>query len=262
MHDMTVDLILERTPAETDIARSIDAALDTALLVMRSGGSTTTAEQCFTNMLSGAHTEGVSTVWRLDFVAAVHASANFVRPVGPIGVNLARVASAAAFSQRVRRGKMTTGEIEAELERLKDLPSPYNRWTGMAAAAAAGACFSQLPGGDWGSLAIALVAAGAGHFVRSLLQAKTMAAAPVTLISGLASTLIACTALRFGLSEVEPATLIASVIYLVPGLPLINGFIDMVSHRHLLVGVERIANAAYLFLVLAIAIAIARTVLL
>lgn len=71
------------------------------------------------------------------------------------------------------------------------------------------------------------------------------------------STCIAAVGLRLGLSQTAPATLIASVIYMVPGLPLINGFVDMVSHKYLFVGLERIANAAFLFLVLAIAIALA-----
>ena len=52
----------------------------------------------------------------------------------------------------------------------------------------------------------------------------------------------------------------ASVFYMVPGLPLINGFVDMVSHKYLVVGFERIMNAAFLFLILATAIAFAYTV--
>jgi uncharacterized membrane protein YjjP (DUF1212 family) len=74
------------------------------------------------------------------------------------------------------------------------------------------------------------------------------------------SACIACVGLRLGLSQTVPATLVASVIYMVPGLPLINGFVDMVSHRFLFVGLERIADAVFLFLVLAVAIALAYTV--
>jgi uncharacterized membrane protein YjjP (DUF1212 family) len=43
-------------------------------------------------------------------------------------------------------------------------------------------------------------------------------------------------------------------------LPLINGFVDLISHRHLVVGFERMLNAAFLFLVLAIAVAFAHTI--
>ena len=55
--------------------------------------------------------------------------------------------------------------------------------------------------------------------------------------------------------------MIASVVYLAPGSPLINGFVDVLSHKFLFVGIARIANAV-MFLVLAIAIALAYTVIL
>jgi uncharacterized membrane protein YjjP (DUF1212 family) len=71
---------------------------------------------------------------------------------------------------------------------------------------------------------------------------------------------VAAVGLRMGLSQAAPWTMIASVIYMVPGLPLINGFIDLLSHNFLLVGLERIANAVYIFLILAVAIAFASTV--
>jgi uncharacterized membrane protein YjjP (DUF1212 family) len=216
-------------PAERSVARSIEVALDAALIVMRNGGSTTSAEQSFANILKGARTEGVSSVWRLDFIAVRHAGSTIVRPIGSIGVNLARVSDVAALSERAASGKVTAVAMDAELERIGGLSSPYNRWIAALAAATAGAGFSQLPGGDWGSLGIAFIAAGTGQFTRSTLQARGLAVAPLMLLSGLWSALIACVGLRFGLSEVEAATLIASVIYLAPTLPLINGFIDMVS---------------------------------
>jgi len=63
--------------------------------------------------------------------------------------------------------------------------------------------------------------------------------------------------LRLGLTPAIGPTLIASVFFMVPGIPLINGFVDMVSYKHLLIGLERIANAAFLFLALAVAVAFA-----
>jgi uncharacterized membrane protein YjjP (DUF1212 family) len=96
--------------------------------------------------------------------------------------------------------------------------------------------------------------------LRSRLQARKLAMAPVTLVCGVLSACIAGLGLRLGLSQTVPATLIASVIYMVPGLPLINGFVDVISYRHLFVGLERIANAAFLLVVLTIAIVFAYAV--
>ncbi len=243
-----------------EIRRPLEIALDAALLVMRNGGSTVAAERSFSNILKGLGEQAVATVWRLDFVAASNADRSIVRSVGPIGVNLTRASEVALLGEGVAQGTIPLSALEAEVERIRNLPTPYNRWMTVAVAAGSGACFSQVAGGDWGSLAIAGLAAGAGQLLRGPLQAKRLATAPVTLICGLVSALVAAAGLRFGFSEVESATLIASVTYIVPGLPLINGFIDMVTHRHLVVGFERMLNAAFLFLVLALAIALARTI--
>lgn len=250
--------------AET--ARPVEAALDAALIVMRNGGSTDAVDGAFSDILKGFKKKGVSAIWRLDFVAVsgtgAHGLSTLVRPVGPIGVNLVRVAETVALARRVATGKIAPDALDAELTRIKGLPSPYSRWLLIAAAAVVAASFSRLLGGDWGSFAIAFVAAAAGQFFRPLLSAKGLAVATVTLIAALISAGIATAGLRLGYSQVAPATVISSVIYMVPGLPLINGFLDLVSHKYLLAGIERIANAAFLFLVLVVAVVLALTAIL
>jgi uncharacterized membrane protein YjjP (DUF1212 family) len=247
-----------------DTLQPVDMALEAALLIIRNGGSTVAAERSFYSILKGCRTAGVSVIWRLDFSAATRTvggrSSTVLRPVGTIGVNLTRASAVTVLAERVEHGTVALADFGAELERIKQLPSPYNRWVLLGAAACNAACFSQLAGGDWGSLGIAFVAVGAGQFLRSHLQARKFAVASVTLICGVLSALVASVGLRLDFSQVVPATLMASVIYMVPGLPLINGFVDMVSHRHLIVGVDRIMNAAFLFLILATAIAFAHTV--
>jgi len=254
---------LDNTSAE-DTIRPVEMALEAALLVMRNGGSTIAAHRSLTNILKGFHQQEVATIWRLDFIAATTRvagrSSTFLRTVGPVGVNLTRASAATVLAEGVEQGTVQLAGREGELEGIRRIPTPYTRWLMMLAAAFASGCFSQLPGGDWGSFGIASVAAGAGQYLRSDLFARKLAAAPVTLICGVLSALIASVGLRLGLSQVVPATLMASVIYMAPGLPLINGFVDIASHRYMVVGIDRILNAAYLFLILGIAIVFAHTV--
>jgi uncharacterized membrane protein YjjP (DUF1212 family) len=246
--------------------QAVDLALEAALVVLRNGGSTEAADRTFANILRGWKQSEAPTTWRLDFIATTGPesgqSATVIRPVGPIGVNLVRASEAEALGERVARGEVAAEAVSAEIARIGGLPSPYSRAVLVAAAGIAAACFSQLLGGDQGSLAVAAVAAGIGQFFRSLLQAGKLAVATVTLIVALVSACIAAVGLRLGFSQVAPATVIASVIYMVPGLPLINGFVDVVAHKYLLTGIERIANAAFLFLVLAVAIVLALTAIL
>jgi uncharacterized membrane protein YjjP (DUF1212 family) len=245
---------------------AVEVALDAAMQVMQNGGSTIAADRTFSNVLTGFKKQGALAVWRLDFIAVsadVGAdSSAAVRPVGPIGSNLSRASQAMHLAERLVGGNISTSELSVELERIKKLGSPYNRWLMIAAAACVSGFLSRIAGGDWGSFGIAVVAAAAGQFLRSLLPASKLTAGTTTLICGVVSALIGCFGLRLGFSATEPATLIASVFYMVPGLPLINGFIDMTSQKYLIVGMQRMLNAAFLFLILAIAIAFAITLVL
>ena len=247
-------------PADGTATDPVGAALDVALIVMRNGGPTVLVEQTFNNILQGFRKAGVSAAWRLDFVAVDDASdpgsSTVLRPVGTVGMNLARVAAAATLGTKVARGEIRPAAVAAEVGRINSLPNPYGRLTLIAAAAAAGAGYSQMFGPDWGALAIACVAAAVGQFLRSMLQARKLAPAPVTMVCGVLSASLALGGLRLGLSENAPIVLISSLIYMVPGLVMINGFFDVMSHRHLFVGLERIANAGFLFLILALAIAL------
>jgi uncharacterized membrane protein YjjP (DUF1212 family) len=247
--------------------RPIEIALDAALLVMRSGGSTPAAERSFSNLLKAWRQESESVVWRLDFVAASRTTESgpvtVLRGVGPIGVNLHRASEIAVLADRAAKGEVEPDEVETEVARIRQMRSPYPPWLTVAVAAAIAACFVQIPGSrDWGGSGIAFVAAGAGQFVRTRLQARETAVAPVTFACGLLSALIAAVGLRLGFSDDQATILLGAVIYLVPGLPLINGFLDMMSHRHLFIGAERMLNATFLFLVLGLAIAVAHNLVL
>ena len=48
--------------------QAIEAALDTAGLIIENGGSTVAANRAFAHVLAGYRQEGVTPVWRLDHV--------------------------------------------------------------------------------------------------------------------------------------------------------------------------------------------------
>lgn len=243
----------------------VELALDVAAIVMKNGGSTALADRAFQKVLAGCGVNGISAVWRLDLVAACGMadgqSVTVVRPVGALGINLTRASAAALLAERVQDGDVGATALPAEIERINNLQPPYGRRTMVVAAACSAMLFSQLAEGDWGACGIAFVAAGAGQLMRSLLRTRIPAAPVVTLVCGMLSACIAAAGLRLGLSHTAPAAAIASVVYAVPGLALINGFRDIMSQKYLLVGLERIADAAFVFLVLAIAIAFANAVI-
>jgi uncharacterized membrane protein YjjP (DUF1212 family) len=154
-----------------------------------------------------------------------------------------------------------TAGFASQVERVKQLASPHNRWMTIFAAACAAAAFSRSTGGDWGGMGVVLVAAAVGQFVRSLLQKRSLPRWAVTFFCAVISGFVAVAGLRLGWSRITGATLIGSVIYMVPGIPLINGFVDIASGKYLFLGVQRLFDASALFFIMTVAVAIANSAL-
>lgn len=235
-------------------------ALDLGSVVCQSGGSANLAETVIQNVLQG-NNEGVSVVYRLDYLAASGvADGNhwiILHPLAAAGLHLARASEAAILSERLRRGDIDLAGAAGEVERIKKLPSPHTRWRIVLAAACAGAAFSKMLNGDWGGFVITFMGAGVGQFIRSLLQARKLSRYALTFVCAVASGFIAVGGLRLGFSKIAAATLVGSVIYMVPGVPLMNGFLEVTSGKHMVVGAQRLFDAITLFFILANGVAIA-----
>lgn len=242
----------------------ISSALDVSLLIMENGGSTVRAERAFNDVLEGSKVSGVVTLWRYDFVAVTRTTdgkpETIFRPIRPPGANLWRVAEASTLAERVASGEVDQAVLASEVRRIREIGSPYNTWLVIFAAACAAGFFTHFIGGNWSGFGIAFLAGGIGQTVRFALQTRKFGAAATTTVCAILSALIAAFGLRAGISQIAPATLIGSVGYMIPGLPLVNGFIDVASHRNMSVGIQRILNAAFLFLILAIGIAVGQSV--
>lgn len=251
--------------SEGRATQAVTAALDVASLVLQSGGSTVMADTALKNVFKGYGKEGVSAVYRQDFIAVGSITDGqawtVIRPLGPAGLHLVRASEATTLSERFARGDVNAEDFMHQVDQIKKLASSYDRWTTTLAAACAAAAFSRTAAGDWGAMGVVLVAAAIGQFVRFLLQKRNLSRQAVTFFCALISGFIAVAGLRLGLSGVAGATLIGSVIYMVPGLPLINGFIEIASGKHLFVGTQRLLEATSLFFILTVAVAIAHSAL-
>lgn len=113
----------------------------------------------------------------------------------------------------------------------------------------ANASFCRLFGGDWYSTGIVFFATMSGMFLKQRMAAVGLNHYVVFIISAFVASLCASTALFFDTtSDIALAT---SVLYLVPGVPLINGVIDIVE-GHTLSGFARLIQAALLIVCIAI----------
>lgn len=116
----------------------------------------------------------------------------------------------------------------------------------------ANASFCQLFGGDPLSMGIVFSATITGLFLKQQMTAKGINHYIVFIVSAFVASLCASTSLIFDTtSEIALAT---SVLYLVPGVPLINGVIDIVE-GYVLTGFARLVKAGLLIFCIATGLA-------
>lgn len=113
----------------------------------------------------------------------------------------------------------------------------------------ANASFCRLFKGDWFSMLIVFIATITGFLVKTQLQKKYINHYIIFVVSAFVSSLFSSAALFF--NTTSGIALATSVLYLIPGVPLINGVIDIVE-GHTLIGISRLANAFLLIVCVAI----------
>lgn len=133
-----------------------------------------------------------------------------------------------------------------------------NPWLVLLLAAFANACFCRLFDGNLTSMAIVWVATLVGFFIRQQLSRRGVNHLAVFVICAFASTLIGATDYLYFHGGTEDISLGTSMLYLVPGVPLINGVMDIVD-GHALDGIARLTNAS--LLIICIALGLSATVI-
>ena len=106
----------------------------------------------------------------------------------------------------------------------------------------ANASFCRLFGGDAVAMAVVAVATMAGICVKSALLRRRVDLRLAVLAAAFVSAVLAAGDALFGLGSTPDIALGASVLYLVPGVPLLNSFSDLV-YRHYICAFSRLTDA-------------------
>lgn len=165
------------------------------------------------------------------------------------GVNTTKIYAMKQFCDSFgeHAGKYSVEQFHRILDKIGELPEHYKPWQlGLAAAAACGA-FTFLLGGGIAEMICAFFGAGIGNFIRKkMLQSHITLFANVT--AGVAAAccvyvlLIKLGELIFHIPDVHQAGYICSMLFVIPGFPLITGGMDL-AKLDLRSGLERITYA-------------------
>lgn len=224
------------------LADVIDLALWAGQLLLQHGAEAERVEETLHYMATGLGCEWIDVLVSPNVILVTTSSGDEfrtkVRRVPTLGVDMTRVSAVNRLSRRVVAGELDRATVRAELERISNLKPHYNRWLVVLVVGMACAAFSRLFGADWPAFAVTWLAASAAMFVRQELARREFNPLLVILATAFVAGIFASTAGLPGLSATPRLALAASVLLLVPGVPLINAAEDLIK-GYLVIGIVR-----------------------
>jgi len=151
-----------------------------------------------------------------------------LKRTSPHGVNFRIVSGISHLSWNVLEQGWTVSQISEEIKRLKALPH-YPRLVVLALVGLAGSAFCNIFGGGPIEMIVAFVATFAGLFVRQ--EAVKLKFNPYLCVffAAFTASFIAGLAEHYQIGTQPDKAFATSVLFLVPGVPLINSVTDLLD---------------------------------
>jgi len=157
------------------------------------------------------------------------------------GVNFKILSGLSRLSWRFIEEEMSLQQVSDELSRLLALPQ-YPRWLTLIMVSLAGAGFCFTFGGDLKQMCITFIATFIGLFVNQEFKKRRFNIYLCTYISATVAALVIALFYAAGLNLKLEQAYSTCVLFLIPGVPLINAFADLLDGE-ILHGIERGTNA-------------------
>jgi len=151
-----------------------------------------------------------------------------LKRTSPHGANFKIVSGISRMSWSIVEEKWSLEQARLELDRLKSVPH-YHRWIILLMVSLAGASFCRLAGGEWTDMLASAAATCAGLFIRQEATKKMFNAYLCVFFAALVSSLISGLALKLQIGIHPEYAFATSVLYLIPGIPLINSLSDLLD---------------------------------
>lgn len=165
-------------------------------------------------------------------------------------------AELSALSWEAMDNKLSLAETKEKFRQIITAPRMHP-FVLLVLVGMANAAFCRLFNGDWISVLVVFFATLGGFYVRTQLLKKSINHYIVFIVSAFVASILSAATLFFNASS--DTALATSVLFLIPGVPLINGVIDIIE-GHTLTGISRLTSA--LLLIVCIAIGLSFTLLL
>lgn len=177
-----------------------------------------------------------------------------VNKIKPMGLNFTINSKLSTLSWEAYDERLSLEEIKNRYHAIVSKPRE-SKWLVLILVAFANASFCRLFQGDLTSMGIVFVATIAGFYIRTLLMEHHWNHLAVFIISAFVASMIGSMGYVMHWGTTPDMALGTSVLYLIPGVPLINSIMDVID-GHVLAGTSRFINACLLIISISIGLSI------
>lgn len=242
----------------------IDLALWTGLFLLEHGSSAMRVEDTVLRVGSALGCDRLDVLVSPNAIIVTttegHEFRTKLRRVTRFHVQLAAVVKLSTLVKQVEAGRLGRKELRAALDALCVEKPPYPRPLVVLMVGAACFAFAKIFGADWASAGVAFGAAATGMALRQELMARKTNPLLNVLVVAFVTASVASLLLRLVPSGTPQHALAASVLFLVPGVPLINA-VEEVVKGHGLIALSRGAQGLLVLLAIALGLLVAMRVL-
>lgn len=143
-------------------------------------------------------------------------------------INFKMVSGISRMSWQVAEQKWTIEQMTREIDRLVSLPY-YSKWMVLGVLGIAGASFCKLAGGTFIDMLVVFAASFLGAFVQQEAIKKKFNPYLCVYIAALVASMAAALYLKFNIGYTHEPAMATSVLFLIPGVHLINSFSDFID---------------------------------
>ncbi|MDO5751070.1 MAG: threonine/serine exporter family protein [Rothia sp. (in: high G+C Gram-positive bacteria)] len=187
-----------------------------------------------------------------ELSTSAYANGNFRTEVAEqrtMGINSYKIDQLGVFISNLPE-KITPAQAEAELDRIDSMPHLYTRWMLTLASGIACAAFAFLNRGGYVECFAVLLAAGAGQYLRSTMIKRGINHMAIWMLCGFLSTslyvgVVASLSAAGLIGPMHMVGFISSILYLVPGFPMVTGMLD-IARMDFLAGIARLTYVTVL----------------
>lgn len=241
---------------ESGINRTSDLLLDYAISLMGAGTHTSRVVHNVSRMADSWGYSVDITIFQKTIMMTLtsyqdemtkHTSIKHIRP---LALNFQMISRLSVLSWDIYDNHLSLAESKSRYDDIMSTPR-MSRWIVLFLVACANASFCRLFGGDFPAMGLVFMATLIAFYIRQEMMSRHQNHMIVFIVCAFISSFIGGLAVTYNIGNTPQIALGSSVLFLIPGVPLINSIIDIID-GHVLSGFSRLMNATMLIICIAL----------